>query len=335
MTLPDLAQTAVCAKIVFLVQEMHRTSSVPKHAGRTTPELAAPTLALGHRLHHPFRRGWRKLNPHANLLDQSQRALQDLLFLHQVSNPFKQVAPAADCLMCRSTPKMQGSQFCGESCKKNAHTQAPLLLEVYNTDPKFSDIAKQFRSTWKDEGQIPPVIRLYKIVNSQKVEDAYEDYKKSVERNGKFATRGMAPGNENRRWHGTVRKCNIGDSPANLMPCNFQDCFLCSILHTSYDVKRSTLGWFGKGIYSTATSSGSNEYVGRTPPGSNCRAMFLNRVVVGNAYILKQQTESLKGPPRGYDSVIANADQSQGLAYDELVVYKNEAIRPSWLVIYG
>lgn len=81
--------------------------------------------------------------------------------------------------------------------------------------------------------------------------------------------------------------------------------------------------------------------------------MFLNRVVVGNAYILNKQQESLKGPPKGFDSVsievvhgwctrsncppqvIANANQSQGLAYDELVVYKNEAIRASWLVIYG
>lgn len=47
----------------------------------------------------------------------------------------------------------------------------------------------------------------------------------------------------------------------------------------------------------------SNEYVGRTPPGSNYRAMFLNRVVVGNAYIVNQQQESLKGPPKGFDSV--------------------------------
>lgn len=230
---------------------------------------------------------------------------------------------------------MQGSQFCSDSCKKNAHKQAPLLLEVYRWDPKFNDIAKQFTTTWKEESQVPPVIKIYKVVNPKKVEEAYEDYKKGVEKQGKFASREMAPGNENRRWHGTERKCNIGDSQNNLTPCNLPGCCVCAILRTSYDVKLSTAGWFGKGIYTTATSSGSNEYVGRSPPGSNYRAMFLNRVVVGNAYILNKQQESLKGPPKGFDSVIANANQSQGLAYDELVVYKNEAIRASWLVIYG
>ncbi|KIO16996.1 hypothetical protein M407DRAFT_33358 [Tulasnella calospora MUT 4182] len=242
---------------------------------------------------------------------------------------------SAECLMCRTVPKMSGSQFCSDGCKKNAHKEAPLLLEVYSWDPKFYDIANQFATTWKEESRPPPVMRVYKIVNSKKVEDAYEDYKKAVEKQGKFSARGKAPGNENRRWHGTERKCNIGDSPENLTPCNSSQCFVCCILRMSYDVKLSTTGWFGKGIYTTATSSGSNEYVGRSPPGSNCRAMFLNRVVVGNAYILNKQQESLKGPPKGFDSVIANADQSQGLAYDELVVYKNEAIRASWLVIYG
>ncbi|KAG8972364.1 hypothetical protein FRC05_010075 [Tulasnella sp. 425] len=271
---------------------------------------------------------------------RSSRPSSDLLPAGYIRSPVPPVEPQhsrapMECLMCRTAPKMQGSQFCSDSCKKSAHKEAPLLLEVYSWDPKYYDIAKQFGTSWKEEIQIPPVIRIYKIVNSKKVEEAYEGYKKAVEKQGKFSTRGMAPGNERRRWHGTVRKCNIGDSPQILTPCNQPECSVCSILRTSYEVKRSTVGWFGKGIYTTATSSGSNEYVGRTPPGSNYRAMFLNRVVVGNAYIVNQQQESLKGPPKGFDSVVANVNQSEGLAYDELIVYKNEAIRASWLVIYG
>lgn len=38
-------------------------------------------------------------------------------------------------------------------------------------------VAKQFTTTWKEESQVPPVIKIYKVVNPKKVEEAYEDYK--------------------------------------------------------------------------------------------------------------------------------------------------------------
>lgn len=80
--------------------------------------------------------------------------------------------------------------------------------------------------------------------------------------------------------------------------------------------------------------------------------MFLNRVVVGKAHILTDLDQGLKGPPKGCHSVsisnlitcgeclqgmfqvIANVNPAVGLVYDELVVYRNDAIRPSWLVVY-
>lgn len=80
--------------------------------------------------------------------------------------------------------------------------------------------------------------------------------------------------------------------------------------------------------------------------------MFLNRVVVGNGHILTAAQNNLTAPPSGFDSVsdfvipgpqqflirasghqvIANAGQA--LKNDELIVYNNDAIRTSWLLIY-
>jgi phage gp45-like len=59
----------------------------------------------------------------------------------------------------------------------------------------------------------------------------------------------------------------------------------------------------------------------------------LNKVVVGRGHKLTQDDTSLTAPPTGYDSVLAEIGGS--LNHDELVVYTNDAIRPSFLVIYG
>jgi len=238
------------------------------------------------------------------------------------------------CLKCKDVIKSPGSQFCGDDCQKDSLKKAPLLLEVPASDPKFDDIANQFKVSWK-VGTAPPVHKVYKVINPEKLEKKYDAYKESVEREGNFVKKKKAPGNECRRWHGTQRMCKIGDSARDTTPCKSNACKMCCIIRTSYDVSKSTAGWFGKGIYTSATSSGSNDYIPGPPVGSNWKAMFLNRVVVGKAHILTNLDMTLKGPPNGCNSVVANVNSSVGLAYDELVVYKNEAIRTSWLVVYG
>jgi len=64
---------------------------------------------------------------------------------------------------------------------------------------------------------------------------------------------------------------------------------------------------------------------------------------------MRYDDPTLTAPPEGYDSVSRldslrsarplNSTQvygevGGGLCYDELVVYSNEAIRPTWLVMY-
>jgi hypothetical protein len=79
--------------------------------------------------------------------------------------------------------------------------------------------------------------------------------------------------------------------------------------------------------------------------------MLLSKVVVGRGYKMTSPDFTLTKPPPGYDSVsvdikivvcqslitnrqvLAEAGPI-GLNYDELVVYNNDAIRPSYLVMY-
>jgi hypothetical protein len=78
--------------------------------------------------------------------------------------------------------------------------------------------------------------------------------------------------------------------------------------------------------------------------------MLLNKVVVGKGCKMTQDNVSLTEPPAGYDSVRVSkvfsatlrnqyhfqvlAEKGGRLNYDELVVYTNDAIRPSFLVMY-
>ena len=75
-----------------------------------------------------------------------------------------------------------------------------------------------------------------------------------------FALEGEFRGNERSRWHGTTRKCKVGDKGVTKL-CADSSCSMCCILRTSYDLKffgkKTNFGRFGIGIYTTATSSKS------------------------------------------------------------------------------
>ncbi|KAG8970930.1 hypothetical protein FRC05_011604 [Tulasnella sp. 425] len=59
---------------------------------------------------------------------------------------------------------------------------------------------------------------------------------------------------------------------------------------------------------------------------------MLTNVIVGQGHKLTQDSQALTAPPAGYHSVLGETGGS--LNYDELVVYNDDAIRPSWLVVY-
>jgi hypothetical protein len=82
-------------------------------------------------------------------------------------------------------------------------------------------------------------------------------HRDSVEARGNFVASHKSRGNENRRWHGTKRKCNIGDKESQPSArTKGAHCVASSDLFRS-QVFRGRTGWgrFGAGIYTSSTSS--------------------------------------------------------------------------------
>ncbi|KAG9028336.1 hypothetical protein FS837_003912 [Tulasnella sp. UAMH 9824] len=237
------------------------------------------------------------------------------------------------CLMCRELPKAPKRHFCGKACSDKAEKNAPILLDVPKNDPKFADIVKQFNDTWQGSNK-PTVHRICKVVNSKAVEDRFQAYRRvgqKVEQAGNWVAQGKTAGNENRRWHGTVRECTVGDDPNKLDMCTSTACKLCCVIRTSFDMKYVAVGVYGLGIYTSAYSSTSHGYTRVATKGSPYRAMFLTRIVTGKDHLFTSGVTdpNAKAPPPGYDSVAVCPKHSA------LIVFQNEAICPSWLVLYS
>jgi len=244
------------------------------------------------------------------------------------------------CLMCRLVAKGTKSHFCTQICSDRAERKGPMLLEIPAGHDTFKDVAHQFKVSWRHAATVPHVRRVYKIVSSPSSLAKYNAYRAAVEARGKFASQSnMTAGNENRRWHGTRRECSLGD-PGITTFCHYSTCSLCSIIRTSFDLnlfgnrksgKKCGWGRFGRGIYTSSTSSKSNDYSQNTIQ-SPLKATLLNKVIVGRGCKMTQNNTSLTSPPPGYDSVLG--EKGDTLNYDELVVYTNDAIRPSYLIMF-
>ena len=96
--------------------------------------------------------------------------------------------------------------------------------------------------------------------------------------------------------------------------------------------------------------SRANDY-SSTDSSSPWKAILLNKVVVGKGYKILHDNPSMSAPPSGYDSVSRAApllitrrlnyrlhqvlaEVGGSLNYDELIVYTNDAVRPSYVVMY-
>jgi hypothetical protein len=62
--------------------------------------------------------------------------------------------------------------------------------------------------------------------------------------------------------------------------------------------------------------------------------MFLSKVIVGEGKILKTNSPLLTAPPDNCDSVLGEADPNGNLLFDEVVVYRDEAVIPAFIIIY-
>jgi len=254
---------------------------------------------------------------------------------------------AETCLWCRAAPRnvLLESMFCSKGCGEKAEAAAPVLLRLNRDDKEFKSVEHQFTNKWEhDPRNVPFVQYVYMVYNAKEYIARYRSYKMALEIRGKFIEKGLFEGNELRRFHGTQRECNVGDN-GNKDMCASPTCPLCCIMKTSFDITKTAAGTFmryGNGIYTSATSSKADSYsknIGKNigKSATNLKAMLLTKVAAGEVKKVYTNFTNLKEPPRGYDSVVgepANFLLRSTLRYDELVVYSEHAIVPSYLVIY-
>lgn len=240
------------------------------------------------------------------------------------------------CLQCAQRNKVMVddrlSDFCSRTCLQNALKAGPRLFSLVADSKDHKEVQQQFIQGWLHSSNAPTVHRIWKIYGNQSLYSQFRAYKQSVEQRT-----GLANGNTRRRFHGTTRMCQLGNSDQEHSLCSNNTCRLCNIIKTSLRISHAqsniSFGRFGRGIYTSATSSKANDYVSE-PGGSRFKAMLLTQVVMGKTKKLKFDHTTLTAPPAGFDSVVGEPDVSGSLNYDEAIVYTDDAIRPMFLIIY-
>jgi len=194
------------------------------------------------------------------------------------------------CLMRLVHPKNGQFDFCGLQCRLNARKLAPLLLAVHRGHATFTMVESKFRQSWKAGTPCPSVKNVYRVVESSASIDAYYGYLNTH-------------GNECFRFHGTDRRCRLGDDGHTTL-CTSSFCSVCSIIRTSFKVSLANPGGaFGQGIY---TSSASNKSATYTENG----IIFLAKVVLGKTYNVTRFGQ-VKSCPVGSQSVVFDKMNSE------------------------
>ncbi|KAG8910558.1 hypothetical protein FRC01_006224, partial [Tulasnella sp. 417] len=154
---------------------------------------------------------------------------------------------------------------------------------------------------------------------------------------GKFTVRQQIKGNQAYGWHGTRRRCMIGDDLNKLNQfCSDAACATCVILTKSFDANfagkapgRAFLR-FGRAIYTSTVSSKADDY--QNSNGSPYKSLILARTVKGTPDTRKVGDKKLLAPNAGFDCVEGQVGQE--LNYDECCFYHNDAVRPAFLILY-
>lgn len=240
-------------------------------------------------------------------------------------------APGERCIIC-NTAITNGFLVCSIECAERQLQSTPLVpLRQYHR--AYKDVVSRLRAQWKHSTSAPTVRAVYAVITSELSNTTYLDYRAQVESKRHCTRLNFRPGNERLRWHGSFSKCDLANIGTKI--CGILDgCPLCSILRESFKVEEyQGGGLFGRGIYSTATSSKADNHA-HISRGSY-RALTLASVVAGYGKQLSDENHGLTEPPAGYDAVLGIPRAGGTFLYDETVVYDNDAIRPVFLVVYG
>ncbi|KAG8914618.1 hypothetical protein FRC00_012014 [Tulasnella sp. 408] len=202
--------------------------------------------------------------------------------------------------------------------KKLTTTLRLLNSAVWSDKLEYEKIADLFEDGWKHpEKSRARIKRIFVVSLPDHLNESYQEYKDMLERQN-----GWVGANEQLVFHGTSRECPLGEESYRSTLCESMTCTLCCILKNSFLVSKSgsagrAFKRFGPGIYTSSVSSKADDYT-KSPWLSDDRVIVVARVALGKTSILYQTTQHLTEPPIGYDSVL----------------YKDEAIRPAYIIVY-
>ena len=184
---------------------------------------------------------------------------------------------------------------------------------------EFNRINTQFTNQWAPrKGTCGQLYKVFVITNL-KLRNQFEKYRSS-----------LAIKTVSQHYHGTTLKCAIYQSST---VCSNETCGICGISQNGMLPKfigtNITFKRFGKGFYLAPNSSKCHDY---TQGYDQYRAMLLFDVAEGNKHIVTNDQTTLTAPPQGYDSVYGQSGSA--LNYDEIVLYKSEALLPTHILIY-
>ncbi|CAM9153406.1 unnamed protein product [Ectocarpus sp. 12 AP-2014] len=214
------------------------------------------------------------------------------------------------------------------------------LRMLDDDDWEYETLCDTFTARWikPQPANGVTIVRIFSIQVPHGVRDMHEHYKR------------MVVVNLSQRFHGT--SCNEGcnfmvDPQGATSPCGLSSCSVCSICMLGFklgrNVARTALATciplrYGTGIYFSSVSGKANDYADLSAKtdkdGTELRCMFVANVAGGKAFNTKNpylpQSEC---PPPGYQSVVGEV--GEGLNFDEVVVYKEEAALPTHLIVYA
>ncbi|CAM9635754.1 unnamed protein product [Ectocarpus fasciculatus] len=194
-----------------------------------------------------------------------------------------------------------------------------------NAHPDCSRLRADFYPGWEAPGGVA-IVRIFRITVPESVRQRHLNYVRRF-------------GNVVQRFHGTSCRsaCNFILDPKKAAPCAQQGCNLCNICLQGFKLGKTSTR-FGPGVYFSKDATKASSYALGTEKkenGKKLRCIFVADVAKGRAFVTKKKgfdSINSRYPPVGHNSV--QGEVGKGLAFEELVVYKEEAALPTHLIVY-
>lgn len=127
-------------------------------------------------------------------------------------------------------------EFSLDNAANSVHGRKNRLLRIDRENHRFSEIEQLFRKGWRHRKKNRPRVQLiFKVLWPESMLEPYLAYRSSVQQT--VRAKDMR-GNEQLLFHGTDRACLLAETRNNVVLCSLQKCSMCSILRTSFEVKR-------------------------------------------------------------------------------------------------